>query len=461
MIRMRVTLAALAALCLAAPALAAQVEIHGDFKNRLFWSNQADLTDIYSDPTVNYVNVTDTDIRTMSGLVNGLPLDTRRRDNDSDFFGEAKYRLWFDASDDEKKVRGVLAFEFGGSKYGESQMDFGGDDRNFLEVRWLYTDIEVPFDPASRFSMGLQPVGYNAYFWNDNAAGLKYSSKRDGLEYSLGWWRNGVTSIGGNNKDTTDDVYVLDLGYTFQPGTRIYAFGAFAEFGQDEIFTPDFSATLVDEALDKQLWLGMAAEAQAGNIFFGGTAIYLTGELDAGNQVFPGSTHTTLDRKAYLLNGEVTASLDKARLKAGWLYATGDDDPTDGDLENYKSLEAYLENIGTVVLSGYYADDNYMIGSNYFLDRGFNVPYLNFDYDATDKLALGAGYMYFTTTEDVIRDKNIGHEFNVRAEYQIAKGLSAGLAAGYLLGGDAWDELASDGTGDDMIRVETNVRFKF
>ena len=69
----------------------------------------------------------------------------RKGSNDSDFFGELKYRMDMTVSDDEKKVKGVVGFEFGSSKFGGSGADFGGDD-NVFELRWAYTDLELPFD---------------------------------------------------------------------------------------------------------------------------------------------------------------------------------------------------------------------------------------------------------------------------------------------------------------------------
>jgi hypothetical protein len=428
------------------------------------YSNQAELFDVFSEPGIQYVNVTNAQIRNLTGLVSGVPLDTRKRANDSDFFGEIKYRLWFNATDDDKKVKGVLGFEFGGVKFGQrNRLDFAGDD-NIFEFRWGYVDFEVPFDPASHLSVGLMPVGYNAYFWNDNAPGVKWAAQRGDFEYSLGWWRNDVTNggTGSDAKNTNDDVYVLDAAYKFAPGHRLYGFAAYGEFGQEALFSPDFATPVVAEAMDQIYWLGLSGEGQHGKLFYGATAIYQTGEIDAATGLtFAPGNRNTLDRDAYLLNAEATYSLDRGRATAGWLYASGDSSQHDGDVNNYYSLEAYLENIGSQIFSGYWADDNYMIGSNYFLDRGFNVPYLNATFNVTDKLSVGGGYFYWNTAAEVIHDKELGHEINARIEYAVTKGLTTGLNAGYLFGGKAWDELAIDGHGDNVFRSEASVRLTF
>jgi len=456
---------------LATPALAFQVEVHGDFKNRLMYSNQADLGAVFSEPGIQYVNVTAEQIKKLIGLYSTdkieFPLDTHKKSGDSDFFGEVKYRLTFDATDDDKKVKGVLGFEFGSSKFGAPGSDKGapfGGDQNTFEFRWGYVDFEVPFCPDSRLSVGLMPVGYNAYFWNDNAAGVKWSVKRDNLEYSLGWWRNDVTDkgLGGPKRETNDDVYVADAGYRWAPDHRINGFASYGEFGQEELFSPDFTEVVVDQAMDKIWWLGLAGEGQIGAFFYGATGIYQTGSIDAASgMVFAPGVHDSLDREAFLINAEGTYALDRGRVTVGYLYASGDDDPTDDKVENYHSLEAYLENIGSQVFSSYWADDNYMVGSNYFLDRGFNVPYISATFNLTDKLTAGGGYYYWNTAEDVIDNKDLGHEFNARLEYAVTKNLSTGINVGYLIGGDAWDDMASNGDGDDLIRSEASVRLTF
>jgi predicted porin len=89
------------------------------------------------------------------------------------------------------------------------------------------------------------------------------------------------------------------------------------------------------------------------------------------------------------------------------------------------------------------------------------MPYVGVDFDLNDKATVGASYLYIATAEDLGEDKDLGHEVSVRASYKVAKGLTTGIEAGYLIGGDAWDTLASDDDGDDVIRTNANVRFQF
>jgi hypothetical protein len=450
----KILVAATAAVALATPALAFDVKWGGDFNNRFMYSTQADLARNAAFGEGNtFVNVTSAP----------AGIDTKKKSEDSDFFGDLKYRLTLTGTDDDKKAKGVLGFEFGGKRFGQSgNLDFGGDD-NIFEFRWGYVDFEVPFDPASHLVVGLQPVGYNKFLWSDNAAGVKWVSKRGALGYSLGWFRDDVNNLGNGSgvKLQNDDAYALDVTYAIEGGPKLNAFGIYLEEGQDTV------AGAAD-TMDKQLWLGLAGEGQAGALFYGFTGIYLTGEINTGSAVFPGTTTDSLDREAFLANAEVTYKFDKARLKAGWLYTTGDDDPTDEDVDNFANIDAYMGGFGSVVIFDSYADDSTLVTAPFILDKGLNMPYVALDYDLNDKASVGASALYILTAEeidgaDVDDDENddVGVEVAARASYKITKNLTAGIEAGYLIGGDAWDELASDGDGDDVFRTDANIRLQF
>ncbi len=448
----KILVAALAATALATPALAVEVKWSGDLNHRFAYSTQADLMKNtgLSGEGYNHTYVNGFDNGT---AIVASPVDTKKNSYDSDFFGEIKYRLTMTATDDDKKAKGVVGFEFGANKFGDSNLPIAGDKNNF-EFRWGYLDFEVPFDTASHLVVGLQPVGYNKFLWSDNGAGVKWVSKRGALGYSLGWFRDDVgnSGNGGVGRLNNDDVYAFDVTYTVENGPKINGFVLYREDGRE---------TLAGAAnvQDQKTWIGAAVEGQAGALFYGATGIYLMGELD-GKTNFTGG-EDSLDRSAYLLNAEVTYKLDKARIKAGWLYTSGDDDETDGDVENFQNIDSYMGGFGSVVIFDGLADDNTLSTSPYILDRGLNMPYLGVDYDLNDKATVGASYLWINTAEDLGEDKDLGHEFSVRASYKIAKGLTTGIEAGYLIGGDGWDDLASNDDGDDVFRSNANVRFQF
>jgi hypothetical protein len=473
----KILVAATAAVALATPALAFDIKWSGDFNHRFTYSTQADLArnTALSGEGNGFINVSD------AAFANSI--DTEKKKNDSDFFGDLKYRLTLTATDDDKKVKGVLGFEFGGRKFGQvGGLDFGGDD-NIFEFRWGYVDFEVPFDKSSRLSVGLMPVGYNKFLWSDNAAGVKWASKRGNLGYSLAWFRDDVNNVGGGGavKLQNDDAYAFDITYAVPQGPKLNAFAIYLEEGQEAV------AGLNPNFMDQQLWYGLAGEGQVGALFYGFTGIYLTGEADArGLGVFtnPSATipeHGTLDRKAYLLNAEATYKLDKLRIKGGWLYTSGDDDPNDDELENFANIDAYMGGFGSVVIFDGIADDNTANSAPFIRDRGLNMPYLSVDYDMTAKTSFGASYLYVAAAEDIKTaqglngDKFLGHELTARASHKVTKNLTTAIEAGYLIGGDAWDNLATN-TGaagppvvpvdlkdeaDNVFRTNVGIRYTF
>ncbi|MBN2705256.1 MAG: hypothetical protein JXR89_02310, partial [Deltaproteobacteria bacterium] len=125
--RMGMFLAVLLMVAVAVPALAADVQIKGDFNNRfMVYTNHNDWLD------------------GESGVL--------RDGSSNETWGEAKYRMWFDATTNDGKVKGVWAFEIGGLEYGTPSTggksstggSYSGDNVN-IETRWLYTDFQLPW----------------------------------------------------------------------------------------------------------------------------------------------------------------------------------------------------------------------------------------------------------------------------------------------------------------------------
>lgn len=436
---------------LATPAMAINVEWHGDFNNRFSYSTQADVSVRTVKDSSKYVGIDGA--RNYKGLNSGL---TKKDKNDSDFFGELKYRMHLVASDDEKKVKGVVGFEFGSSKFGGKGADFGGDD-NVFELRWAYTDIELPFDRASRLVVGLQPVGYNALLWSDNAGGVKWNRKEGNWGYSVGWFRNDWNAKGAEKDDAPatqksryDDAYAADLTYTFESGNSLNAFALLMDSGEEQ---SDIS--LVTDAQDTEIWLGLSGKGKWGALAATATGIYLTGELSD-------STLGDFDRSAYLFHGQLDYTAGKTTFTLGGLYASGDDDPTDGDLENFDVVDISTAMIGSVIIFDNYCDDNSFSQAPYLFDQGYKLIYVGASHKLNDKTKIWARYLWHNTAEDAyLGADDIGHEFVVGTSYTIMKGLTADINAGYLVAGDAWDAMGTDGNSDDVFRTDARIRFKF
>jgi len=102
------------------------------------------------------------------------------------------------------------------------------------------------------------------------------------------------------------------------------------------------------------------------------------------------------------------------------------------------------------------------------MDKGFIMNRLSLDYQVTEKLKTGLAGMYMMTAEDLeYEDHNsddIGFEIDGYAEYELYKGLTVALNAGYLISGDALDMFEDDHDGDsgeDIFRTTMRVRYEF
>jgi len=455
----KIALAALTATAVAAPAMALNIEWHGDLNNRFSYSTQADTSVRTSKDSEKYVSLGG-QLYSL-GAIN-LP-DTKKNSKDSDFFGEIKYRMSLNVSDDDKKVKGVVGFEFGSAKFGESErMPFGGD-QNIFELMWAYTDIELPFDPASRLIVGLQPVGYNPLLWSDNAGGVKWVRKDGPWAYSLGWFRDDVAKgkgTGGDKKTEYDNAYAGDLTYTFSNGNSLNTFVVYLE-SRNETLVDDIkqggtilsSGPSITNVQDQQVWLGLSGKGKWQGINGQFTGMYLTGELKALDQKF--------DREAYLFHGQLDYKLNNTTFTLGGLYASGDKNDNDGKLKNFDVIDISTSMIGSVIIFDNFADDNSLSQAPYLFDKGYALLYAGARHDLTEKAWLWGRYLWHNTAEKLAGEDEVGHEFVVGAGYQIMKGLTAEINAGYLLAGDLWKSLGTDGDGDDVFRTDARIRFVF
>lgn len=447
----RVWMAALLGVAVATPAMAINVEWHGDFNNRFSYSTQADFSKRIVDDKQTYYQIGSYNNISVSGV------DTKKNSDDAGFFAEIKYRAHLVVSDDEKKVKGVLGLEIGSLKYGDSNLPLGGDSKEDIELRWAYTDIEVPFDAASRLSVGLQPVGYNDFVWSDNAAGVKWARKAGHWGYTLGWWRTDweptISKSGTSDASEDGEIYTADATYKYDTGS-VNGFVIYRNQGEDKTFGGTATDPGVTVDRDSEIWLGLSGKNTWGDLSLWATGIYLTGEAK--------TTEGDFDRNAFLFHGQFDYKMGKSTLTLGGLYASGDDDPNDEDFENFDHIDIGTSVLGSVVIFDNYADDNSPSQAFYVFDQGYKIVYAGVKYALNSKTDVWGKYFWHNTAEDeLLGDDEIGHELVVGASYTIMKGLKAEINAGYLVAGDALDALASDGDADDIFRTDARIRLKF
>ena len=467
--KLGIVLAFLLMVAMAVPALAADVKIKGDFNNRfMVYTNHNDW------------------LASEKGVLHDGTVD--------ETWGEAKYRMWFDASTNDGKVKGVWAFEVGGLEYGKPGSlgksvggSYSGDAIN-LETRWLYTDFQLPWAcDKARVRMGLQPFTVNSYLWQETIMGVSTDFVAGPVEIIAAWVRPYRDPV----KDDKSDVEDLDAFYgrvNFKPadGVKVGVFGLYMTGDSDKdnggtITSQYYEVKNFKNNYDMSLWfMGIDGKANYGTVFVNWDLIYETGSLDNasfsesynGVAYNEGRANDDFDVSAWLAHVDVGVNLGSLKLTGTILYTSGDDDGSDSDFDGFMAVD--IDRTDSITLmEGGYTDDDYYTEKDYMLDKGLWLFKGAADYKASKKLTVGGALMYMMTAEDIEyydnngekqKDDSLGIEVNAYLKYKIYDNLEFAVNAGYLFADDAMDfwEVDRDGNSDEDIFISTaRVRYKF
>ncbi|MBN2705190.1 MAG: alginate export family protein [Deltaproteobacteria bacterium] len=471
--RLGAVLMVLMLLAVALPSLAADVKIKGDFNNRfMVYTNHNDWLDVEE------------------GVL--------RDGSSSETWGEAKYRMWFDAGTDDGKVKGVWAMEIGGLEYGKPSVggssstggSYSGDNVN-IETRWLYTDFQLPWAcEKARVRMGLQPFNANSFFWSETIMGVTSDIAAGPVNLNFAWLR----PYRDETKDPDDDVEDLDAFYVradFKPADGIKAgvFGVYMTGDPDNsgpatstITSQKYEVKNFANKYELDLFtLGLDGKADIGKFFVNWDLMYQNGSVDGANfaesynswAYNKAAVDQNFDVSAWFAHFDLGFKMDKMKFTYTFWYSSGDDDGADGDFDAFMAVDIdRMDNI--CIFEGGFTDDDYYTEKGYLLDKGFIMNKLAFDYKASKKLALGAAAMYMLTAEDIeYVDKNgklqkedeVGIEFDAYLKYKLYDNLEFAINAGYLFSGDAmdfWEVQDRDGSSDEDIFISTmRVRYSF
>ena len=452
------------------PVLGVDFAFHGDMNHRFSYTNHTD-----------WVTTKD-----QGGVLNDGSVD--------DFFGEMKYRLWFEADSNDGNVKGVFATEIGGLRFGEdSKAEFSGDQIR-MEVRWAYVDFQLPsVERKARFKVGLQPFKVNPYIWQETAAGVNFDGSAGNIDYQLAWQRGHEIEVVDDRDERSDVDGFLARIYT-KPTDDVKAgfFALYQTHDADDSVSADFAVRTSRQYQIKKmtnatggnqpgidlLSLGADGSYSIGDFFVNWDLIYQTGEIEDisfDDSEFSGVTQVgDFDLSAYFAHIDLGFKMGKSKFTYTFWYASGDDDPNDRDFDAYITTD--LDRTESVtIMEGNYADDNYFTEDVSLLDKGLILNKVSFDYQATDKLKLGAAALYMLTAEDIKytdsssvsrSNDEIGVEINGYVKYMLYKNLELAFNAGYLFAGDAMDAFEvsaiKDGSADeDIFIASSRLRYKF
>jgi hypothetical protein len=311
----------------------------------------------------------------------------------------------------------------------------------------------------------------NPLVFCDNAMGVRVVRGFGDVDVSLAWYRNdtdrsnissGMRGYGGEGKDYYDNLFALDVTWNIADANKLGFFVYFMDAGENykaslcsnDTFTPMWWG----DGDTQTYWIGLSGSFEQGAFFGGFNAIYQGGKVDKSTEF---KNKEDRDITAWLANLELGVKfLERAYAKIGYLYMSGEKGDGKGDINNYFAIDIDNTITGSVALLENLDWNGAFYGPN-IGHYGAQHLYLNVGYEFDEKTEGRIGFLWANADKSVDGSKHIGYEFNAQLDHKLTKNLTFSLAGGYMIAGDAWDNLASDGDGDDLWRIESRLRFKF
>jgi hypothetical protein len=360
---------------------------------------------------------------------------------------DTRTRLYYTAKINDN-LKFVNKFEFDGTwgSTAGSRSAAGTGNRAYTEVGADGANIEIKNSYADfnlgpvNFTVGVQPyMLFRTAYIDDDASGVIARWKvLDNFVLAGSWLKAFDGGAGQNNADI--DSYTIGAGIWFSENISLkpainwlYSSGTVGDFA-------GLAGSAATSGELNRYTYGFDFDADFDAFSVWATAYGQAGDLENG--AYDGSD---LDFKGYLAIVGGNVMLGPVDLHGQIIYASGDDDPLDDELESVSASSAFY----------YWAE---IIGLGIFdNDTPTGVPAGNIanitaggigvTLKPMDKLSLTTDVWYAELTEDDIFGENeIGTELDVKVTYQLVEGLNLDLVGAYLWAGDA---VSTDGSNDE------------
>jgi len=322
---------------------------------------------------------------------------------------------------------------FGNGSSNSSTYADSDTDQIAVEVKWAYINVKDFFIPGLTATAGLAPFVYSVGYNNDMPLfNLVYDAGVVKVDLSY-------VKVEENDLDNTDEIGLNDDNDDIQ----MYAAKLPLSFG-DVVITPAVLYTMSEGQNTAGEYTttapSIAVKVKAGAFSFDGDFVYITGKMEDAD----------LDVKAYAgyANAGFKAS-DMFSINIFGLYATGESDDTD-EINSFQTACGDEIEVGPLFI----INDGGNIGqvgvSNEYdkATEGLMAYGLAFNFKV-DKFAALAQVAYATTTsDDIVDDKAIGTEFDLRLSYEVGPKTSFWVEGAYLKAGK-YIETKNGGKCDD------------
>lgn len=331
---------------------------------------------------------------------------------------DTRTRLFYTAIFNEN-FKFVNKFEFdarwGGARAGYG--DIGADGKDF-EIKNSYADFKLG---NAQFKVGVQGATLaRGFLFADDFAGVVAIFNAGDTALPFAWIK-------------VQD----DLDYSFE--RDYYAAFPIIKVSDSLTLNPYFVYDKGEGIDHNNYYAGMDIDMKMDAFSFWGTGIYQFGEVLGGQDI-----------SAFL----VAAGASAGPVHGQVFYATGDDDPTDGDRDDFVNPQGRSYYWSEIM--GYGIFDN-TVSNGSPADGITNIWAANvgFKVKPADKLTVGADLWYAALAEDnAAGDSELGFEVDVVVTYALMDNLKLDLVGAYLFAGDA--------TGDeDPIEVGARLSLSF
>ncbi len=334
---------------------------------------------------------------------------------------DTRTRLYYTAILNEN-LKLINKFEmdatWGGSgSYG----DVGADGVN-LEIKNSYAEFNYF---GGEFRVGVQPIALSRGLLIDtDGSGVTAIFKAGDITMPFVWFRvtedEDDTPVAQEDRDhfVAAPVFGVGEGVTLQP-----------------IFIYD-----KQQASDwNNFYVGANLDVKTDAFSAWGTAVYEFGEVADD------------DVSAFL----VAAGASAGPVHGQIFYASGDDDPTDGDFDNFINPAGasyyWAEILGAGTFDPGRAAGPYDVISNVF------AAGVGFKLKPMDKLTVGGDVWYAVLAEDdAFGEDELGVEIDAKATYALMDNLKLDVIAAYLIAGDAYE-----GGDDDPVEFGARLSLSF
>ena len=362
---------------------------------------------------------------------------------------------------------------WGNSAYADGRNQGGavGSDTINFETKHVYLDV----NPYKNVNMKLGMMPYNDAFkgilFDADMAGIAFSSNYNNVTPSIGYFRFNDTGV---NQDQvlghlTNDMFLLDGKYEVSKDLKVGA--AYYLFRNNAITTNSNDTTDPLSRQDvKMNNMGLNAEFTTGPLTLNGFGVFQVGTVNARS--------TT----AWALNAGAKLKVGPGTARSEFLYVSGDSDASGHSNAFYSVFSAanysehgYYDN--EMVILGRdknaYTTDNSVIFSAGNQAQGQIGGYIGYDLPINNKLttAFNAGFVA-VAKENAFKPVNmktgrpndsnyLGSEFNAEATYKLLDGLTVGTRVAYVVLGDYYEDVASNGTPVNPYDVKLMFKYTF